>query len=106
MEAGVQKTTLNQSREQDTLSRARARLFAAASRAHAVNPLSTEQLIQIRIALKRGRSKCCSHAGMDYAARQCILLANELERMFSRAGLFSEAVMTPGSHEGQEHERR
>ena len=53
----MQKTTASTAPAQTALGRARARLFSAASRAHAAGRLSDEQLIRVRITLKGGRSQ-------------------------------------------------
>jgi hypothetical protein len=62
------------------LAAARARLFAAASRSLATSTLPPEQVVRVRHALKAGRSRRCSVAALRYAARECDLLARQLER--------------------------
>jgi hypothetical protein len=72
---------------QDALAAARARLFSAALGAQARDALTPEQIVRVRRALKAGRSKRCSKAGMDYAAQRCILLAREIEHGLTRDDL-------------------
>lgn len=70
------KAQVNQERQ--ALVDARKRLFVSATRALRAGTLSDEQVVRVRLALKRARSRRCSARAVATAAQMCARLENEL----------------------------
>jgi hypothetical protein len=64
--------------ERKALADARGRLFQAAARALRDGTLSDEQVMRVRLALKRARSQRCSTRAVATAAQLCAKLGDEL----------------------------